>query len=56
MDPRLNELGLRGPLPPSSCQEAHTDEAQYIEHRFIHGVPEGSVEIPSGAFGGGASC
>lgn len=49
-DPRLSQLGLRGPVPPDSCELAQTDEAQYREHRFIHGVPEGSVEIPSGVF------
>ena len=56
-DPRLVQLGLRGPLASSSSQEALSDdEMQYIEHRYMHGVPEGSVEIPSGAFPGAAWC
>jgi hypothetical protein len=55
-DPRLAELGLRGPVATSSCQDAHADEIQYREHRYAHGVPEGSVEIPSGVLLGGCGC
>ena len=47
-DPRLAALGLRAPVKASSCQDAQTDETAYREHRFVHGVAEGSLEIPSG--------
>lgn len=57
-DPRLNQLGIRFLVPSkfqfSDLQKYHdqectlsNDDYNYIEHRYLHGVSEGSIEIPS---------
>lgn len=58
LDPRLNQLGIRF-IAPNSFQITDfqniyqnvecvlsNDEYNYIEHRYVHGVSEGSIEMP----------
>lgn len=58
LDPRLNQLGVRF-VAPSSFDIGHFQEIyenvecvtsnekyDYTEHRYVHGVSEGSIEIP----------